>query len=262
MLIFVAGMLNDKEHRLALTMDELSRKGFVSVNDLAGTFGVTSATIRNDLNTLELRHQVVRNHGGASLVAQSVVDLPVQEKARIHASEKKRIAREAARLISDSDSIIMTSGSTIEAMALAIHPKAPLNVVTPSIRVGVFLSGEKNVEVIMLGGRLVKKSLSVRDTYTLDGLKNVRCSKLFLSCDGFDCDAGVMTAFVEEARITNAMMDAASQVILLADSSKCGKVGFGKICDFSRIDILITDTALPESVRASISDAGVKVTAV
>ena len=64
---------------------------------------------------------------------------------------------------------------------------------------------------------------------------------------------------MEEARVTNAMMDAATQVILLADSSKYGKVGFGKICDFGRIDILITDTSIPSSVKSRIEDSGVRV---
>ena len=144
-------------------------------------------------------------------------------------------------------------------MAMNLNPNSPMNVVTPSIRVGVFLSEKDNCEIMMLGGRIVKKSLSVRDTYTLEGLKNVKCSKLLFSCDGFDLDAGMTTAFVEEARMTNAMMSAATKIILLADSSKYGKVGFGKICDFQDIDILITDSGLPESIRSRIEEDGVKI---
>ena len=127
------------------------------------------------------------------------------------AAEKKRIALAAAGLIGTDDSIIMTSGTTIEAMAHHMKPKGSLNVVTPSIRVGVTLSEKDNVEVMMLGGKLIRNSLAVRDTYTLEGLKNVKCNKLFVSCDGFDLDAGITTAFVEEARVTNAMMDAAEE---------------------------------------------------
>lgn len=244
-------------HRYIL--DQLSSKGFVKVQDIAESLGVTGATIRKDLRTLESRHLIYRNHGSASPVKQKVVDMPVHEKAEINAVQKKRIALAAVGMIGEDDSIIMTSGTTIEAMAHHLRAKGCLNVVTPSIRVGVTLSEKDGVEVMMLGGKLVKNSLSVRDTYTLEGLKNVKCSKLFVSCDGFDLDAGVTTAFVEEARVTNAMMDAATQVILLADSSKCGKVGFGKICDFGRIDILITDSGIQEGVKSSIEAAGVQV---
>ena len=247
------------QERHQYILDKLAREGFVRVQEIADALGVTGATIRNDFRTLESRHLLYRNHGSASPVKQKVVDLPVQEKSSIHSSEKKRIALAAIDLLENDDSIIMTSGSTIEAMAMNLNPNSPMNVVTPSIRVGVFLSEKDNCEIMMLGGRIVKKSLSVRDTYTLEGLKNVKCSKLLFSCDGFDLDAGMTTAFVEEARMTNAMMSAATKIILLADSSKYGKVGFGKICDFQDIDILITDSGLPESIRSRIEEDGVKI---
>ena len=240
-------------------LDQLEKKGFVRVNDISEQLGVSGATIRKDLRILESQHLLYRNHGSASLMTPKVVDLPVQEKSKINSEQKLKIVRMADSLIEEDDSLILTSGSTIEALALNIAPRGRMNVVTPSIRVGVYLSDKENIDVMMLGGRLVVKSLSVRDSYTQDGLKYVNCSKMFCSCDGLDVEAGVTTAFVEEARITNAMMDAASKVILLVDSSKIGKSGYGKICDLSRIDVLITDAGIPQSVKERIEEEGVQV---
>ena len=240
-------------------LDQLEKKGFVRVNDISEQLGVSGATIRKDLRILESQHLLSRNHGSASLMTPKVVDLPVQEKSKINSEQKLKIVRMADSLIEEDDSLILTSGSTIEALALNITPRGRMNVVTPSIRVGVYLSDKENIDVMMLGGRLVVKSLSVRDSYTQDGLKYVNCSKMFCSCDGLDVEAGVTTAFVEEARITNAMMDAASKVILLVDSSKIGKSGYGKICDLSRIDVLITDAGIPQSVKERIEEEGVQV---
>ena len=240
-------------------LDQLEKKGFVRVNDISEQLGVSGATIRKDLRILESQHLLYRNHGSASLMTPKVVDLPVQEKSKINSEQKLKIVRMADSLIEEYDSLILTSGSTIEALALNITPRGRMNVVTPSIRVGVYLSDKENIDVMMLGGRLVVKSLSVRDSYTQDGLKYVNCSKMFCSCDGLDVEAGVTTAFVEEARITNAMMDAASKVILLVDSSKIGKSGYGKICDLSRIDVLITDAGIPQSVKERIEEEGVQV---
>ena len=240
-------------------LDQLEKKGFVRVNDISEQLGVSGATIRKDLRILESQHLLYRNHGSASLMTPKVVDLPVQEKSKINSEQKLKIVRMADSLIEEDDSLILTSGSTIEALALNITPRGRMNVVTPSIRVGVYLSDKENIDVMMLGGRLVGKSLSVRDSYTQDGLKYVNCSKMFCSCDGLDVEAGVTTAFVEEARITNAMMDAASKVILLVDSSKIGKSGYGKICDLSRIDVLITDAGIPQSVKERIEEEGVQV---
>ena len=251
-------MISVQQRRRAI-LDELEKKGFVRVLELAESLGVTGATIRSDLRILDIQNKLSRSHGGAIPVKKKVVDLPVQEKSFICQAEKKSIAIAAAALISEDDSIIMTSGSTIEALARYLKPKGRLNVVTPSIRVGVSLSEKENVDVLMLGGHIVKKSLSVRDTYTLEGLKNVKCSKLYFSCDGFDPESGITTAYVEEARITNAMMDAATRVILLADSSKFGTIGFGKICDFSRIDILITDSGIDKDFAKELKEAGIEV---
>ena len=247
----------DKRHEYILA--QLGKEGYVRVEDLAASLGVTGATIRKDLRILESRHALLRNHGSASPVVRKVIDLPVQEKSGIQTTQKNRIAHAACSLIAEEDAIILTSGSTIEAFATALRPRGPLNVVTPSLRVGLLLSEKDNISTLMLGGKIIRKSLSVRDAYTMDGLKNVKCSKLFFSCDGLDETSGITTAFVEEARMTAAMIEAASQVILLADSSKIGKVGFGKICDLTDIDILITDKGIAPSVRNAFETAGVKV---
>ena len=97
------------------------------------------------------------------------------------------------------------------------------------------------------------------DEYSTEGLKHVNCNKMFCSCDGFDIEVGVTTATVEEARITASMMDAASEVILLVDSTKIGKSTYGKICDVNRIDTIITDSGIQQSVVDRLEDAGIQV---
>ena len=246
-----------ERHRYIL--DQLERKGYVRVVELAEQLNVSGATIRKDLRIMESKHLLHRTHGSASPSRANVVDLPVQEKSNINAESKLAIAKVADGLIEEGDSILLTSGSTIEIFAKILQPKGVINAVTPSIRVGIYLSEKENVNIMMLGGRLNVKSLSVRDAYTEEGLKYVRCSKAFFSCDGFDFDGGVTTAFVAEARVTDSMLNVASEVILLADSTKLGKSGFGKICDMSRVDTLITDSGLPQSMKERFEEEGVRV---
>lgn len=240
-------------------LQHLKKDGYAKVVDLARELGVSVVTIRKDLRMLEAKNLLHRTHGSASPSRSNVVDLPVQEKSSLNVEKKSAIARAANELIQEGDSILLTSGSTIEAFAKILTPKGTLNVVTPSIRVGIYLSEKEDVNILMLGGRLIVKSLSVRDAYTEEGLKYVKCTKAFFSCDGFDFDGGITTAFVAEARVTDSMLGVASEVILLADSTKIGKSGFGKICDISRIDILITDDGLPQSLKKRFEEQGVKV---
>lgn len=231
----------------------------LSVEELAERLHVTGATIRSDLRNMESRHEIYRSHGLVSLVRIHIQEQDIQDKIFINAEDKNTIGTEAAKLVAENDTLLMTSGTTIEAMARHIRPQGNLTVVTPSVSVALTMAHAKNVDVYMLGGHLHHNSLSTKDEYTLRGLENVTCNKMFLSCDGLDFGSGVVTATIEEARLTARMMASASRIILLADSSKFGKVGLGRICKISNIDVLVTDAGISESMLKRIEEAGVTV---
>lgn len=239
--------------------EQLYRNGFVTVQDLAEQLEVTGATIRRDLRIMEEENLLRRNHGGASLVHEKVIELSLNDRSLINPEEKARIASVAASLLGENDSMGVTSGSTIEAFVRMLQPKGTIKVVTPSIRLGVLLSEKMDVDLRILGGRVVPNSMSVRDDYSISGLRNVRCSKLFFSCDGLSLEDGVTSAFVEEAHLTECMMNVAQQRILLADSSKFGKCGFGRICALEDVDILITDSGISSQLKGKIEALGVEV---
>ena len=239
--------------------EQLYRNGFVTVQDLAEQLEVTGATIRRDLRIMEGENLLRRNHGGASLVYDKVIELSLTDRSLICPDEKNRIAKAAASLLKENDSMAVTSGSTIEAFVRAIQPKGQIKVVTPSIRLGVILSEKLDVDLRILGGRVVPNSLSTRDEYSIRGLRNVRCSKLFFSCDGFSIEDGVTSALVEESHLTECMMEVAQQRILLADSSKIGKCGFGRICGLEDVDTLIIDSGISASLKEKIEALGVEV---
>lgn len=237
----------------------LSIRDKMSVDAIAEHFKVTGATIRADIRDMEKRQEVTRSHGIVSLIRPFVLDLNVKEKIFINTEQKNKIGILAAAMIQDHDSIIITSGTTMEAMARHVASKGELNVVTPSISIALTLAQKENIDVFTLGGKIQKTSMSVRNHYSMLGLENVMASKLFMSCDGFDISTGVITAMQEEAILTKAMMHASNQVILLADSTKLGKTGFGRICDMKDIDILITDSDIPEKTREQLEQMGVYV---
>lgn len=240
---------------------EVLRKsgGAIRVEDLAKRAGVSGATIRSDLRLLESQHLIRRSHGLAAPVKQDVIDLPISEKYKINSEAKQAIGRKAASLLNDGDSIILTSGTTAEALAWAFPDDKNISALTSSIRIAGILSSKEKVRTVVLGGTLIRNSLSVRDDYSLAGLDNIHAGKMFFSCDGFDAESGITTAFPEEARLTCRMMECSLEHILLADSSKFGKIGFGKICPLNAIDLLVTDSGLSTAARERIELAGVKV---
>lgn len=140
-----------------------------------------------------------------------------------------------------------------------IESQGQLTVVMPSIRISMKLLAKQNIGIMQLGGMIYPNTLSTRDDYAIQGLANVHCNKLFFGAEGFDLFGGITCATLEEAKLTQKMIAAASQTILLADSTKFGRHGFGKICSLEDIDILVTDNGLQKEVREKIEDLGITV---
>ena len=247
------------EERHRYIKEQLTKRPVLRVDDAARELGVTEATIRRDFTLLESQHALIRSHGSASPISFNAIDVPVQRKAELNSEKKQRIAKAAAELIEENDTVILTSGSTVESLAYALKPKGVLNVITSSIRVGMILSEKQDVHIFMLGGELATNSLSVRDSYSIDGLKDVHATKMFFGCDGLDLEAGVTIAFIQESRMHKAMMAASTQSILLTDSSKLGKKGVGKTCNLSQLDTIINDTDTPAEFVKEAVKLGVNV---
>ena len=172
--------------------------------------------------------------------------------------EKGKIAKAAAGLIEENDSFLITSGSTIDAFVRNLDAIGSHNVVTASIQVAAVLAEKSGFNAFILGGKVVKDSMSVRDNTAIEELRHIRCNKLFFGCDGLDLQGGVTSADINESRLNIAMMKSASQKILLADSSKIGKIGFGKTCELADIDVLVTDSGISRKTIEQISMLGVK----
>jgi DeoR family transcriptional regulator of aga operon len=239
-------------------LDALQREGFVKVTDVASELNVTTATIRNDLKFLEEKKLLFRTHGSASVMNQLTYDMKLTEKEKIRSEEKKRIAQAAYKLIEDNDSIIIGAGSTVFALAEEIKPMDSVTVVTASLKVSILLNELVNTNVIQLGGTMRKNSISVIGDYTSRFFNDVTCSKVFLGVDGIDVDFGITNSTIEEAQLNKRMIDASLKTIILADSTKFGKKGFGRICSLDRVDIIITDDGVTDSMAQIIETAGVR----
>ena len=240
-------------------LDSLNKHGFVRITDVANELGVTKVTIRKDIKILESKGLLYKVHGSARPANPHVADLDVHVKDNINRDAKRRIAQRAAEMLGETDSIIMASGSTVYAFAEEIKMRMwhLLNIVTPFLRLGVLLNESENVNVVQLGGCVHKKSLSAIGGYAEAALSDFSCSKLFFGVDGIDLEHGITTSTIEEAKLTQVMMRSASKIIILADSSKFGQRGFGRICSLEEIDVIVTDSRISEQAVAMAEEAGV-----
>jgi len=224
----------------------VNRDGKARVEDLAAQFDVSSVTIRSDLSFLEKNGYVVRSHGAAIPNTGVIAELTVHEKRRQNAGIKSLIGQAAAKLIESGDTVILDSGTTTREIATSLKSLEDVVVMTNGLDVAMELASAPGIEVLMSGGVLRKNALSFSGSQAEHSLKNYRFDKVFLGVDGFDLRAGITTHNEQEASLNRLMCEISEQIIAVADSSKFGKRSCHMIREFGNIDILVTDSDIPE----------------
>ncbi|MBW2960411.1 DeoR/GlpR family DNA-binding transcription regulator [Mesonia aestuariivivens] len=249
-----------KRHQEILEI--LQKDKYVEVSFLCEKLGVSAVTIRKDLKRLEDENLLFRTHGGASLENPYMKDRTVNEKEKVFIEEKSRIAKAAAALISENDSFLIASGTTVQALAKAINIQGKLNIITSSLNVAIELLNHHEYKVIQLGGNVRHSSSSVIGHYASLILDYISCNQLFIGVDGIDLDYGCTTTSLEEAALNQKMINSCQKIIVLADSSKFGKKSFGKICSLKSVHHIITDSGISSKVVGRIKALGIKITVV
>ncbi len=231
----------------------------ITIQELCEKMNVSSVTIRKDLKMLEEKNLLYRTKGGASINNPYAIDRSISIKESINSDEKLKIAKRAVELIQDNDSILIGSGTTAFAVARQLNPSNSLTVITPALKVALELSGRPNVEVLQLGGLIRPNSSSVAGQYAMRILEEVSCGILFIGVDGIDLDYGVTISNLTEATLNQKMLTTSQKIVILADSTKFGRRGLGKICNLDEVDYIITDKNIPSQYIPTLEEAGIKV---
>lgn len=228
------------------------------VEVLAQQLGVSSVTIRNDLNALEQQGFVTRSHGFAVLNSRLIAELSIADKRNHYPELKQRIGKLAASLLSHGERIILDSGTTTKAIVSHLNDLS-LTILTNGLDIAMELVACPNVEIRMTGGVLRKNAMSFSGVMADNNLRHARFDKVFLGVDGFDLQKGITTFNEQEAHLNRLMCEAANQVIVVADSSKFGQYSDFVICGANQIDVLVTDDQLPKNYHEYLESAGVQV---
>ncbi len=247
--------------RLGAIMERLSLEGSVNVVEIARELEVSSATVRRDLRLLEDQRLLGRTHGGA--VPQGVLyELPLRYKSTRQPEQKRRIAREAATRVLDGWAIGLTGGTTTTEVARALVDQPRLTIVTNALNIASEIAVRPNLKLVVTGGVARAESYELVGPIAEASLEGLNLDMVFLSVDGISPDAGLTTHHEIEAGTDRALIDRASRVTVVADSSKIGKVAFARICQLADVDELITDDGADPAAVAAIEDRGVTVTTV
>lgn len=230
----------------------LHEEGKIYVKNLSRDLGVTTETIRKDLDYLSRRSKLKKVHGGAVNVEVVEKFDPVkyyEKREKKMYQEKLRIGMEAAGLVVDGDVIALDVGTSTVRMVEFLRERRDLTILINSVttlmevvRLPEDVTGSWNI--YFLGGEVNRNLMSVSGGLANQFVENFYVEKFFMACDGVE--KSITSNNCNEAMLASKMIKNSQRVILLADSTKVGKRYFNRICDLEDVDTIISDGSIGE----------------
>ena len=222
---------------------------------IAEATGVSAVTVRTDLSRLEAQGLIIRSRGGASPAFHP----EILRRQKHRAEHKLRIARAAAALVTDGDTIMIEAGTTTALVARFLLGRRNVRIVTNSALVIPYARANPGIQLTVLGGTFRPETEAIVGPVALAELDSFHVRLAFVGTDGFSIENGLSSHFPEAAAVLRKMVERSERTILVADSSKFGRKGFVSITPIGSVARLITDTDLPQAARVRLEEAGVEV---
>lgn len=239
----------------------LRKQPGLRVPELAVALDVSEGTIRNDLTALELQGLLTRVHGGAIINQQDQFqDSSFIKRYQQNAAAKLAIAREAAALVEDGDSILLDASSTAYYFARELSERRRLRVMTNGFDVARELAENTTNTVILIGGIVNTGSSSVTGLLSEHIIEELHIQKAFFSCSGFSLECGMTEVQLAEAQLKRKGIESSQQLFALVDSSKFGKEDLTSFARPEKISRLFTDQHLSPDWAERLRQAGVQFT--
>ena len=256
-----------QQQRLNQMLELISDRGNVSIAELSGELGVSTATARRDLNTLAEQRLVTRTHGGASALG-SGYELPLQYKIARQADAKLAIARAVESLVEPGATVGMNGGTTVTEAARALGRSERLRsvggepgvtIVTNALNIAFESSVRENIKIVVTGGVPRRQSYELIGPLVAASIRGFSLDIAVLGVDGLTAEFGATTIHEGEADASRHIASVARRVIVAADETKIGRSTFARICELDEVDTLVTDAPLAPRVAAQFDKAGVEV---
>lgn len=232
-------------------MNILDKEELVKIEELQKIFSdISSSTLRRDLKELEKNRKIESLPGGAVKKRSTIGEIPISTKNTLQSDKKEKIAKIAAKLIEDGDTIYVDSGSTCTAILRYIIGKR-ITIYTTNTDI-VSLKEDVRAEIFLLGGKYNPITSSLNGPFTDNLLRDLYFNKAFLGANGIDEKLGVTTPTIEETTKKRAVKSHSDQVYLVCDSTKFHKLSNVKAFDLNDVVIISDDDDIKIREKASI----------
>lgn len=239
--------------RLEAIRRKLLEDDEVSIEVLAGEFGVSGMTIRRDLDVLEYQGDIIRTHGGAAAAKRLTFEFSFRDRQNRNIEQKRRIARLAVKYVRPGEVIMLDTGTTTLAIARRLSDKEKITVITTSLAIVSELQFAAGVETILLGGFLRKASPDLHGPLTEQNVELFRTDVAFMGADAVDSIGNTYTDDLRVANLDKKMAANAKKVIVVADSSKFGRAAMCRVLGPGDYDMLITDSAVDKKIAKDLA---------
>jgi DeoR/GlpR family transcriptional regulator of sugar metabolism len=250
--------------RRQLILEMVRANGAVSLRELARVVQTSEVTVRRDVRALEAEGLLDRRHGGAVLPGGFTRESGFPQKSHLATAEKTAIADLAANFVEEGEAIVVGAGTTTQELARRLARVPGLTVVTNSLLVAQALAHANRVEVVMTGGTLRGSNYALVGSGAEQSLQGLRVSRAFLSGSGLTAERGLSTSNMLSASVDRALVQAAAEVVVLADHTKLGTDTMFQTVPTDVITRLVTDEPPPHDDRAAtelqaLADQGVQI---
>jgi DeoR/GlpR family transcriptional regulator of sugar metabolism len=245
--------------RRALLTSFVDEHGQATVVELAESFGVSTDTVRRDLDWLAERGAIARTYGGAvTLSGLAATDSPFNDRTAVHLDAKRRIGAAAAERIADGETVLLNGGTTTLAVARALGGHRNLTIVTNNLRLPAEVPAASVRDVYLLGGNCRLKSNVTLGPVAFPGMEGVSADIAVIGVGGVSAKAGLSTTNLQEAQMMAQMIESALRTVVVADSSKFGRNAFAHIARLDAISALVTDAEPDAELAEVLASAGVE----
>lgn len=238
-------VMNMKKMELRHTkiLELLTEKNKVDVTELSQNLGVSQVTIRKDLDMLEKKGLIVREHGFATLNGQD----DMNNRLAYHYDIKQQLAKSACQMIEDGETIMIESGSCCALLAQEIaSTKKDVAIITNSSFIADYIRQYSQVKLILLGGEYQKEAQVVVGPMTRRCVEAFFVDKFFIGTDGFSRNTGFTGNDYMRSETVRDMARQAAHVIVVTESSKFQQVGLVNLLPTQDVYCVVTDGMIPQ----------------
>ena len=242
----------------------LLKEKVLSTRNLIDLLQVSEVTVRHDLAVLEREGKLIRTHGGAALGSRPDTRpfefaLNQPRATRDDAADLQHIARRAAEMVEDGDSILLLGNSVTRLMAEELLTHKSLKVLTNSMHIATALQRNPDNNVMLMGGQIHNDLDTLDGPLALGALKAFRINKAFISCDGLNHEQGAADDDLNSSQLKAAVPASAQQTIILAQSSAVGRVALMSFAALSDVQHVVTGEAASGEIIDQLRAKGVPV---